>query len=200
MAEVVGKQELFWFTDTVLLSVWVPYKVLAGWLGCLTAQPVLMGLMEFEWRGLISQWWWLGDRSWWISGAEASPDSHARLMNCEMRQTYKSWGQHRPGLTPPHHHLPPTHSTHPPQSTIPLYDCERCDACIHLPAWIVAEVIWLPLLGALETTHHPNLGLSQLLKSFNDGACASIISDLPWMKDLLYPMKKLETALYYTSH
>lgn len=55
--------------------------------------------------GLILLLWWLGDRPWWIAGAKGSPDSQARLMNCEMRQTYKSCGQPRlkkiPRSSPP---------------------------------------------------------------------------------------------------
>lgn len=95
-----GNSKVFWFNDMVSLSLWVANKVLAGWLACMVVELRLMGLMEFECRSLISQLWWLADRSWWIAEAEGSPDSHAWLMNCEMRQTYKSCGQPRPGLTP----------------------------------------------------------------------------------------------------
>ncbi len=122
--------------------------------------------MEFECWGLISQLWWLGDRPWWIAGAEGWPDSHARLMNCEMRQTYKSCGQPIPGqLTPPP--LPP------PWSTGMLYMAVS-PACIHVPLRLVAGVMWVALLATMEI-YLPALGPGKVLVSFNDALWASIM-------------------------
>lgn len=87
----------------VLSCLWAQNKVLASWLACLAVEIVLMVLMEIKCQSPISQVWWLADRSWWISWAESSPDSHTWVMNCEMRQTYKSCGQPRlrqPTLSP----------------------------------------------------------------------------------------------------
>lgn len=164
--QLEGIWRCFWFTDMVLLSLWVPNKVLAGWLACLAVEPGLMGLMEFECRSLISQLWWLADRSWWIAGAEGSPDSHAWLMNCEMRQTYKSCGQPRP----------------PPPTGQPVWQwvLQRSNPSSTL-------VMWAAQLGSIET-HRPALGPG--LKSFNDGLWPSItLAFLLNVVLAVYPLK-----------
>lgn len=68
----------FWFADTVLLSLWVPNKVLAGWLAGRIAR--LMGLMEFECRGphlsvVMAGWQDLMDHwSWRLAWQSRSAD------------------------------------------------------------------------------------------------------------------------------
>lgn len=79
---------------------------------------------EFESRSLISQLWWPADSSWWIFRTKGSPDSHAWLMNCEMRLTYKSCGQPRASLTTP-----------PPLGQ-PLRQWRLPHTQIHLPLWL----------------------------------------------------------------
>lgn len=112
-----GDGSCLWLADMVLLSVWSQNKVLAG------------GLTGLGWTGdgangilapglhlsAVMARWQPPDGS--IGAAEGSPDSYARLMNCEMRQTYKSSRQTRPTPAPllifsPDHLL--------------------CGACIHL--------------------------------------------------------------------
>lgn len=92
MTVVGGNREVFlihWYSFIISLS---PEQG-AGWLtGLLGGTAWADGANGIRTPSLISQLWWLADRSWWIAGAEGSPDSHAWLMNCEMRQTYKSCG------------------------------------------------------------------------------------------------------------
>lgn len=147
---------LIWFY--YLFETWTRCW-LADWL-CLVAGRCLMGLMEFQCQSLISQLWWPADRSWWIAGAEGSPDSHAWLMNCEMRQTYKSCGQPRPGLTPLCHVLPS------PGQLV----WQWVPQCSY-PSFTMTEVMWAAKLGTTET-HCTALGLD--LKSFNDRLRPSI--------------------------
>ncbi|KAK5918740.1 hypothetical protein CgunFtcFv8_003477 [Champsocephalus gunnari] len=72
------------------------------------------------------------------------PDSHARLMNCEMRQTYKSCVQPRPGLSPPPSSLLPS---------VNRYLCMTVSA-MTLASIFTLTCCWVlcvSLLGAMET-------------------------------------------------
>ena len=159
VAAVLEGDGLFLIRWYGFIIFWVLNKVLAGWLGCLAVSPGLMGLMEFECWDLISQLWWLGDRAWWIARAEGSPDSHARLMNCEMRQTYKKLWAAQTWTEPP----PPPPNTH--SSLVNWYALCDDDTRIHLPPWLVAEVMQAALQGAMETHGQASRPL-QVSKSF----------------------------------
>lgn len=159
-----GIWSCFWFIDMVLLSLWDPNKVLAGWPALLGGRAEADGangirMPEPHLSAVMAGWQVLMDRwSWRLSWQSRLADELWNETDIQKLWAAQAW-------------------TEPPPSPSPgQLVWQRAPQCSY-PSSPMTEVMWAAKLGTAET-HRPALGLDP--KSFNDRLWPSIMLTFPF--------------------